>query len=118
LGLVCVSSSALPSAAGVRPRPAQPLTGGAVARRPRLKRHLLGTSVGDADPAQKNKFFLAQVSHHFCLFFFEKRGEFSEKNKQKTRFANRTPQYRVGVFNKSCFLLIFFEKFTAFFKKK
>jgi hypothetical protein len=65
-----------------------------VARRPRLKRHLLGTSVGDAGPAQKDELFLAQVSHHFCLFFFEKRGAFFEKNKQKTRFANRTPQYQ------------------------
>jgi hypothetical protein len=27
------------------------------------------------------------MSQRFCLFFFEKRGELFEKNKQKTRFV-------------------------------
>ena len=75
-------------------------------------------SRGGHVPAQKNKLFLAEISQRFSLFFFRNRSELSEKNKQKTRFVNRTPQYRVGVFNKPCFFLIFFRKFTAISKNK
>ena len=58
------------------------------------------------------------MSQRFCLFFFEKRGELFEKNKQKTRFVKHAYPVLGGAVSKSRFLLIFFEKFAAFFKKK
>ena len=58
------------------------------------------------------------MSQRFCLFFFEKRGELFEKNKQKTRFVKHAYPVLGGAVSKSSFLLIFFEKFAAFFKKK
>ena len=65
-------------------------------------------------PAPKDKLF----SRHFCLFFKAKHARFwlafnekhawlCLKNKKKTTILNAASQYRVGVFNKSCFFLIF-----------
>jgi hypothetical protein len=44
--------------------------------------------------------------------------DFSKKKSKKTAIVNRTPQYRVGVFNSRCFCSFFFELFVEHFPEK
>ena len=104
-----------PKTCAPQPDRAQPVGPGA-------EKSWLGGSFGGVTgghvPAQKNELFLAGISQRFSLFFFRKTRELSEKNKKKTRFLNHTSQYRVGVFKKRCFFLIFSRKFLSSDPKK
>ena len=104
------------------PKPALPQPGPAPPARPAAEKSWLGGSfwgvTGGHVLAQKNELFLAGISQRFSLFFFRKTRELSEKNKKKTAILNHTSQYRVGVFKKRCFFLIFLRKFLSSDPKK
>ena len=67
---------------------------------------------------QKNRAFLRTEMILFPLFFFNKTRIILQKKETKTRFVNRTPQYRVGVFNFERFCLIFLQNYASFCEKK
>ena len=66
----------------------------------------------------KNGAFLRTEMTLFSPFFSEKTREILQKKEKKTRSANSTPQYRVGVFNLERFCLLFLQNFASFFEKK